>query len=125
MVKVSSRYDPKFAEYLKSVGGKWDPNARAWEVPDDRVEEVEAKAKELKVQGFRVEAAGQAATGQAEKAPAKEAPAEGAIRMKLSKDGRFVLISVDLLAFTEDVRQMLDGKRRSVRFRVLPPRRPT
>jgi hypothetical protein len=120
MVKVSSRYDPKFAEYLKSVGGKWDPNARAWEVPEERVEEVEAKAKELKVQGFKVEAA-----GQAEKAPAKEAPAEGAIRMKLSKDGRFVLISVDLLAFTEDVRQMLDGKRRSVRFRVLPPRRPT
>jgi hypothetical protein len=40
-------------------------------------------------------------------------------------DGRFVLIYVDLLAFTEDVRQMLDGKRRSVRFRVLPPRRPT
>jgi hypothetical protein len=118
MVKVSSRYDPKFAEYLKSVGGKWDPNARAWEVPEERVEEVEAKAKELKVQGFKVEAA-----GQAEKAPAKEA--EGAIRMKLSKDGRFVLISVDLLAFTEDVRQMLDGKRRSVRFRVLPPRRPT
>jgi len=120
MVKVSSRYDAKFAEYLKSVGGKWDPNARAWEVPEERVEEVEAKAKELKVQGFRVEAA-----EQAEKAPAKEAPAEGAIRMKLSKDGRFVLISVDLLAFTEDVRQMLDGKRRSVRFRVLPPRRPT
>jgi hypothetical protein len=76
MVKVSSRYDPKFAEYLRSVGGKWDPNARAWEVPDDRIEEVEAKAKELKVQGFRVEAA-----GQAEKAPAKVAPAEGAIRI--------------------------------------------
>ena len=91
-------------------------------MPESRLKEVEAKAKELNVQGLRVVA-------EAEKArraePAKGPPAEGTIRMKLSKDGRFVLISVDLLAFAEDVRQMLDGKRRSVRFRVLPPRRPT
>lgn len=120
MVKVSSKYSPEFAEYLKGLGAKWDPKSRAWEVPESRVKEVEAKAKELNVQGFKVEAA-----ERAEKAPAKEAPAEGAIRMKLSRDGRFVLISVDLLAFAEDVKQMLEGKRRSVRFRVLPPRRST
>ena len=53
---------------------------------------------------------------------AKEAPAEGVIRMRLSKDGRFVLISINLIAFAEDVKQMLEGRRYSVRFRVLPPR---
>jgi len=34
--------------------------------------------------------------------------------------GGFILISIDLLAFTNDVKEMLAGKRRSVRFRVLP-----
>jgi len=114
MVKVSSKYDPKFVEFLKSVGAKWDPESRTWDVHESRVKEVEAKAKELGVKGFKVEP---------EKAAPEKAPAEGVIRMRLSKDSRFVLISIDMLAFAEDVKQMLDGKRRSVRFRVLPPKR--
>jgi len=36
--------------------------------------------------------------------------------MRLSRDGRFVLISVNLIAFADD------GKRRTVRFKILPPR---
>ena len=43
--------------------------------------------------------------------------------MRLSRDGRFVLISVNLIAFAEDVKKMLDGERRTVKFRMLPPRR--
>jgi len=111
MVKVSSRYNPAFVEYLKSVGGKWDANNKAWDVPDERLAEVEVKAKELKVEGLKV--AGRDQT--------EAQPAEGAIRMRLSKDGRFVLISVNLIAFAEDVKALVDGKRKSVRFRVLPP----
>ena len=140
MVKVSSRYNPKFAEYLKSIGGKWDPDSRSWDVPDAARQEVEGKARELNVQDLKIEAEGPIGEPVAEaimeapireapaaratsRAPAaKEAPAEGAIRMKLSKDGRFVLISINLLAFAEDVKQMLEGRRYSVRFRVLPPR---
>jgi hypothetical protein len=136
MVKVSSKYNPKFAEYLKSVGGKWDPKSRSWDVPVAK-EEVEAKARELNVQDLKIEAAVEEPTvrgaampsikeavveAQIRESAAKEAPAEGAIRMKMSRDGRFVLISINLLAFAEDVKQMLEGKRRSVRFRVLPPR---
>jgi hypothetical protein len=111
MAKVSSRYDSRFVEYLKSIGGKWNPQTKAWTIPENRVAEVEAKARELGVQDFKVlrEAASQ--------------PAEGAIRMNLSKDGRFVLISINLIAFAEDVKRMLEGKRRTVRFRILPLQR--
>ena len=42
--------------------------------------------------------------------------------MRLSWDGRFVLISVNLIAFADDVKRMLDGERRTVRFKILPPR---
>jgi hypothetical protein len=112
MVRVSSKYNPDFVEFLKGLGGKWNPESKTWDVSESRIKEVEAKAKELNVQGFKVEAKAESAQ-----------PTEGEIRMKLSRDGRFVLISVDMLAFAEDVKQMLDGKRRSVRFRVLPPKR--
>jgi len=116
MAKISSRYNPEFVEYLKRIGGKWDPQAKVWTVkvwtvPEDRVAEVEAKARELNVQDLKVER---------EQAPQQ---AEGTIRMRLSKDGRFVLISVNLIAFTSDVKQMLEGKRRTVRFRIEGKRR--
>ena len=110
--KVKSKYHPAFIEYLKRLGGKWDPEAKVWSIPANLVSKVEAKAKELGVQGLEIELP---------QAPAK--PAEGAIRMRLSRDGRFVLINVNLIAFAEDVKRMLDGKRRTVRFRILPPRR--
>lgn len=112
MAKVSSKYNPKFAEYLKSIGGKWDAESRAWNVPEERIKDIERKAKELNVQDLKVEVS-------------KQKPAEGYIRMRLSKDGRFVLISVNLLAFSEDVKALMEGKRKSVRFRVLPPRSAT
>ncbi len=113
MVKVSSKYNASFVEFLKSVGAKWNAEARVWEVLDDKRAEVEAKAKELGVSGLKIEA---------EKAQPKAQPLEGAIRMRLSRDGRFVLISINMLAFAEDVKALLEGKRKSVRFRVLPPR---
>ena len=108
--KVKSKYHPAFIEYLKSLGGKWDPEAKVWSIPANLVSKVEAKAKELGVQGLEIELP---------QAPAK--PAEGAIRMRLSRDGRFVLINVNLIAFAEDVKAMLEGRRKTVRFRILPP----
>ena len=111
MAKLFSRYNARFIEWLKSVGGTWDPEARVWTIPDDRVAEAKAKAKEFNVEELRFEG---------EKAPAKQA--EATITMRLSRDGRFVLIPVTLMASTSDVKQMLEGKRKSVRFRVLPPR---
>jgi len=86
MAKVSSRYDSRFVEFMKSIGGEWDPQSRTWTVPEDRVAEVEAKARELGVRNFKIirEASSQQ---------------EGTIRMRLSRDGRFVLISVNLIAF--------------------------
>lgn len=113
MVKVSSRYNPSFAEFLKSIGGKWNAEAKAWEVSEERIAEVEAKAKELNVEGLKIGSGKQAQQNQL---------AEGAIRMRLSRDGRFVLISVDMIAFAEDVKALIEGKRKTVRFRVLPPR---
>jgi len=108
--KVKSKYHPAFIEYLKSLKAKWDPEAKVWSIPANLVSKVEAKAKELGVQGLEIELP---------QAPAK--PAEGAIRMRLSRDGRFVLINVNLIAFAEDVKAMLEGRRKTVRFRILPP----
>ena len=55
MAKVSSRYDSRFVEYLKSIGGRWDPQSKTWTVPESRVAEVLAKAKELYVQVFKIQ----------------------------------------------------------------------
>jgi len=54
--------------------------------------------------------------------PSSLKPVEGVIKMRKSRDGRFVLISVDLIAFTDDVKEMLYGDRETVRFKVLPPK---
>jgi len=121
MAKVSSRYDSRFVDYLKSIGGRWDPQSKTWTVPESRVAEVLAKAKELNVQDFKVQRESSSRAGAQPQASSQ--PAEGTIRMRLSRDGRFVLISVNLIAFADDVKRMLDGKRRTVRFRILPPRR--
>lgn len=109
MVKFSCKYNAALVEFLKSIGGKWNAEAKVWNVPDDKRAEVEAKPKELGVDGLKVEAE-------------KPRSLDGTVRMRLSRDGRFVLISVNMLAFAEDVKALLDGKRKSVRFRVLPPR---
>ena len=113
MAKVHSRYNPEFIKYLKSIGGKWNPEARVWTVPDGKIHEAEAKAKELNVENLKIES---------EKSAPKQA--EDTIPMRLSRDGRFVLISATLMAFTEDVKAMFEGKRRAVKFRVLPPKQP-
>lgn len=154
-MRVSSSFKQEFVDFLKSIGGKWDPEARCWEVPDQYREQVISKARELGVQNLKIEQEAQPAA-QAQQpvslprplkeiaketikepaegegktvSPVRErreargtAQQEGAIRMRMSRDGRFILISIDLLAFTDDVKEMLAGKRKSVRFRVLPPR---
>jgi len=114
MAKISFKFDENFIAYLKSIGAKWDAQTKTWIVPEIKVSEVEAKAKELNVQKLKIDLK-QAGVAQAPK------PVEGVIRMRKSKDGRFVLISINLIAFTEDVKQMLDGERENVRFKVLPP----
>ncbi|HPC27253.1 MAG TPA: hypothetical protein P5168_03695 [Candidatus Methanomethylicus sp.] len=49
---------------------------------------------------------------------------EGEIRLRRSRDGRFVLMSMNLIAFTTDVEDLINGKKDSVKFRLLPPRPP-
>jgi hypothetical protein len=115
MANISFKFNEEFIAYLKSIGARWDPQAKVWAVPETKVSEVEAKAKELNVQKLKIDRK-QAAAAQAPK------PVEGVIRMRKSKDGRFVLISMNLIAFTEDVKQMLYGERQNVRFKVLPPK---
>ena len=54
-MKVSSSFNQGFVDYLKSIGGRWDPEARCWDVPDQYREQVMAKARELGVQNLRIE----------------------------------------------------------------------
>ncbi len=115
MAKISFKFNDRFVTYLKSITARWDPQAKVWVVPETKVLEVEAKAKELDVQRLKIEPA-----------PLTKAsfskPVEGVIKMRKSRDGRFVLISVDLIAFSDDVKEMLYGERETVRFKVLQPK---
>jgi len=120
LAKVSSKYDPEFVEFLKSIGGKWNPENRTWTVPENKIANIRSKAKELNVKNLKIQLESSQQPKTRQKASLQSA--EGTIKMRLSKDGRFVLISVDLIAFASDVKQMLEGKRRTVRFRILPPR---
>jgi len=154
MVKVSFKYNPEMVQWLKQsgTGSRWNPNERAWEVPDAVLDELRAKAEELGVELNIVGAVAQAkippgrqqtfeegyGEGEEPSTPSKPYTApyrgagqeassgaqvrEGEIRLRRSRDGRFVLISMNLIAFSEDVQQLLAGKKDSVRFRVLPPR---
>ena len=115
MAKISFKFNDRFVAYLKSIAARWDPQAKVWVVPETKVLEVEAKAKELDVQKLKIE------PGPSAK-PSSQKPVEGVIKMRKSRDGRFVLISVDLIAFTDDVKEMLYGDRETVRFKVLPPK---
>jgi len=113
MAKVyTPKYHRELVNFLRNVGGHWNAEGKFWAIPDEAVNEVEAKIRELSIDGVRIEVPPKPA----------EKPKEGTIRMTLSRDGRFVLINVSLLAFSEDVKQLLEGRRRSVRFRVLPAR---
>jgi len=159
MVKVSFKYNREMVQWLKQsgTGSRWNPNERAWEVPDAVLDELKENAEELGVELNIVGVApGKAAVptkippgrqqtfeegfgeGEEPSTPSKpytapyrvasqEAPSgararEGEIRLRRSRDGRFVLISMNLIAFSEDVQQLLAGEKDSVRFRVLPPR---
>ena len=44
---VSGEYDPKAAEKLKSMGGKWNPAEKTWIVKKESIEKTEKKRKEL------------------------------------------------------------------------------
>ena len=110
--KISFQFEEKFIAYLKTTGARWDPQARVWNVPESEVPKIESKAKELKVQKLKITR---------DQATPASKPIEGVIKMRKSQNGRFVLISMNLIAFTEDARQMLDGERQNVRFKVLPP----
>ncbi|MBC7120786.1 MAG: hypothetical protein H5T33_04300 [Candidatus Methanosuratus sp.] len=160
MVKVSFRYNPELVQWIKSSGSgsAWNREEKAWEVPEEILDELGAKAKELGVeikvqQGpaptkptvtspemqerrqeakmgyieydsrFDAATSGSGAGMKRDQAPMqRSAPIkEGEIRLRRSKDGRFVLININLIAFTSDVEDLVKGTKMSVKFRVLPP----
>jgi hypothetical protein len=150
MVKVSFRYSADLVSWIKETGGsRWNPTEKSWDVPDSVLESLKEKASELGVElkisspmgteGSRASARPVLSTeyqsrplvraGGKEAEPEMETQGqpqlrEGDIRLRRSKDGRFVIVSMTLIANTEDVRQLLDGSKASVRLRVLPPRPP-
>lgn len=110
-----NKYNENFIRFLKSIGAKFDPKSREWRISPDKIEEVKSKIREYKVE--------------AEIKPYTTKPIEtikprvGSIRMNLSKDGRFALIRMNLIANVNDIIELLEGTRKTVRFRILPPRR--
>ena len=53
--------------------------------------------------------------------PIRKRKPSAKIRMRMTRDGRFVVMSLSLMAFTEDLRELLEGKRKTIKFKVLPP----
>jgi hypothetical protein len=111
-------YHKDFINYLKSINAKYDSLTNTWIVDYSNYEEIKNKIKEFNLDG-KIEIS--------VKVPVvkKEKPQEGRIVMRLSKDKRYALLAINLLAFREDIEDLISGKRRTVRFRVLPYRRRT
>ena len=149
MVKVSFRYTADLVKWIKETGGsRWNPSEKSWDVPDYVLEGLRAKALEL---GVELKISPTVGAEVPIKLPQKQVPQadfqprpvarafntetepqletspslkEGDIRLRRSKDGRFVIVSMTLIANSEDIKQLLEGSKSSVRFRVLPPRPP-
>lgn len=147
MVKVSFKYTPALVEWIKQAGpgSRWNPNEKVWEIPDALLDELRMKAEGMGVDVKVSSEAGSALQPKpvtAAQAYSKqqverqgymewdEQPSkggtfrarEGDIELTRSKDGRYVLIRINLIANTEDLQQFLAGREPSVKFRVLPPR---
>jgi len=114
----SKKYNEKLVGYLKSIGSIWDPETKTWTIKGINLDELKNKINELNVASIvEIE--------EVEEGLEKEKPIkEGRIVMRLSKDKRFALLTINLLAFREDIESLLKGRRRTVRFRVLPFKRP-
>lgn len=156
MVKVSFRYKPELVQWIKSAGAgsTWNREEKVWEVPEEILDGLVAKAKELGVEikveqgtlakGSQLQPAvrpkanadssyieydSKFEAGRPSQASAREDPdaqrgpgvKEGEIRLRRSRDGRFVLININLIAFSSDVEDLVKGTKSSVKFRVLPP----
>ena len=146
-MKVSFKYNEELKNYAKSVGGKWDPNEKVWEIPDDAYDDVRYKAMDLGVTletpatgpagqgtaptGLRMPPPKVAAPTTTTTTPQSQQPRstgtvgprnQGTIWLGRSRDGRYMIMRINLVAFTEDVQAVLDGTKRGARFRVMMPK---
>jgi len=147
MVKVSFKYTPALVEWIKQAGpgSRWNPSEKVWDIPDALLNELRTKAEGM---GIDVNVVGERGSAPQSK-PVTAAQAyskqqverlgymewdeqpsrggtfrakEGDIELTRSRDGKYVLIRINLIANTEDLQSFLAGKEPSVKFRVLPPR---
>jgi len=103
----TKKFDERLVEFLKKIKGKWDPDKKEWIIKSEKLEELRAKVKELKLEDAVI-------------IPKQQEVKEGSITMRLSKDGKYALLRINLIAFREDIEQMLKGRRSYVKFKVLP-----
>jgi hypothetical protein len=157
MIKVSFKYTPELVNWIKQSGSgsRWNPAEKVWEVPDPFLEDLRAQAESMGVE-LKI-AAEEGGTGRPitripaqaidrQKAEAMgyiewdEQPQaqvgiasgtqlmDGDIRLRRSRDGRFVLMSMNIninmnmIADSKDVEDLMAGTNNSVKFRILPPR---
>jgi len=149
-MKIETPYNEELKEYIKSVGGKWDPASKAWDIPDEAYDDVKYKAMEMGLtintyvgskrpsaaqQQTQVQAQAQVGTraqpasqggGARGAAPAGQGAAsqgkQGTIWLGRSKDGRFLVMRINLVAFADDVQAVLSGQKKAARFRVMAAR---
>jgi hypothetical protein len=155
MVKVSFKYTPELVTWIKQSGSgsRWNPAEKVWEVPDPFLEDLRARAEsigvELKVAAEdssaarpvtgtppqaidrqKAESMGYMEWDERPQAQASRSSGaqlmEGDIQLRRSRDGRFVLInmniSMNMIEDSKDVEDLMAGIKNSVKFRILPPR---
>lgn len=110
MIVKTSKYVKELVDYMRSIKAKWDRDEKTWTLDVDNPEAVRREVLRLDPNARVI-------------IQEPLAPKEGQIRLRLSKDGRFAIININLLAFREDIQALLEGRRKSVRFRILPPKR--
>jgi len=103
----TKKFDERLVDFMKKIKGRWDPNGKEWIIDRSKLEELKNKVKELKLEDAVI-------------IPDVKAIKEGSIIMSLSKDGKYALIRLNLIAFREDIEQLLKGRRNYVKFRILP-----
>ncbi|MEM3432613.1 MAG: hypothetical protein QXP27_00350 [Candidatus Methanomethyliaceae archaeon] len=128
MVFVTSKYNEEFIKYIKNVGGKWNPELKAWDVPEDSYDAVRYKANDLGIELRTIVSQSQQNKGSGARgvAPAESAASqkEGRIWLGRSRDGKYLIMRINLLAFAEDVQAVLNGTKKGARFRVMPANKP-
>jgi len=107
------------------MGGKWEPTTKTWEIHDGQYDDVRYNAMEMGLsvgihvgskqeqsQPLKSQPLTQAPPQFQDRAQGRVPPKQGTIWLGRSKDGRFLIMRINLVAFAGDVQAVLSGQKK-------------